>query len=191
MEDLRHYALEESDTPETAQYLASIQNQNKLQGFALQCTNTRTLEKTDTLLQCLASLQVPVVLLCQHDCEAIDHLDLSLTSGIIMENACILPDGERRDYFKARRLRDVMERCRVQRDKRPSFFVGFSDVWEIRPKASVVRRAAKIAEHFGAVMEHGPAHPAMDVQDGGFQSPSKTISAFEYLRLPEMVEVCI
>lgn len=183
MED---FGLEESHLVEAAQSLAMAQMLNGWAGYTLECTTTHTAQDTNYFLACLASLEVPVILSCQHDCEAIDHVDLSLASGVILENACILPSGERRDYFKSRRLRDTMARCSVQRDKRPEFFVGFLDLWESRPKPSVVRRAAKIAQHFDAVMEHGPIDGA---NASSLVSSSKTMSAFEYLRRSEMIEV--
>jgi len=183
MEEFGH---EDSQLTEAAQSLALVQTLNDWAGFALECTSTGRTEQTNYLLACLASLDVPVILQCHHDCEAIDHVDLSLASGVIIENACILPNGQRRDYFKARRLRDTMARCSVQRDKRPDFFVGFLDRWATRPKPSVVRRAAKVAQHFDAVMEHGSS---IDAKAYPLESAAKALSGFEYLRRAEMVEV--
>lgn len=186
MEDFGH---QDHELIETAQSLALALTVNNLTGLALECTATQKGDQINYLLSCLMALEVPVILLCQHDCEAIDHVDFSLASGVILKNACILPDGERRDYFRARRLRDTMARCSVQRDKRPDFFVGFLDRWETRPKASVIRRAAKIAEHFGAVFEHGPIDSAMGFKSSPYESGGKTLSAFEFLRRSEMIEV--
>ncbi|CAG7564503.1 unnamed protein product [Fusarium equiseti] len=183
MED---FGNEDSQLTEAAQSLALVQTLNDWAGFALECTSTGRTEQTNYLLACLASLDVPVILQCHHDCEAIDHVDLSLASGVIIENACILPNGQRRDYFKARRLRDTMARCSAQRDKRPDFFVGFLDRWATRPKPSVVRRAAKVAQHFDAVMEHGSS---TDAKAYPLESATKALSGFEYLRRAEMVEV--
>ena len=183
MEDFGH---DDSQLTESAQSLALLQTLNDWAGFALECTSTGRTDQTNYLLACLASLEVPVILQCHHDCEAIDQVDLSLASGVIIENACILADGQRRDYFKARRLRDTMAHCSVQRDKRPDFFVGFLDRWVTRPKPSVVRRAAKVAQHFDAVMEHGSA---MNPKAYPLESATKTLSAFEYLRRAEMIEV--
>lgn len=183
MEEFGH---EDSQLTEAAQSLALVQTLNDWAGFALECTSTGRTEQTNYLLACLASLDVPVILQCHHDSEAIDHVDLSLASGVIIENACILPNGQRRDYFKARRLRDTMARCSTQRDKRPDFFVGFLDRWATRPKPSVVRRAAKVAQHFDAVMEHGSS---TDAKAYPLESATKALSGFEFLRRAEMVEV--
>ncbi|KAF5000934.1 hypothetical protein FGRMN_1391 [Fusarium graminum] len=186
MED---FGLEDSHLVEAAHSLALTQTLNDWAGFALECTAVDRAQETNYLLACLTSLEVPVILRCQHDCEAIDIIDLSLAAGVIVENACILPNGERRDYFRARRLRDIMARCREQRDKRPEFFIGFLDRWETRPKPSVVRRAAKVAQHFDAVMEHGPIDSTTGGRESILQSASKSISAFEYLRRSEMIEL--
>ncbi|RGP77985.1 glycosyl transferase [Fusarium longipes] len=186
MED---YGLEDAQLTEAAHSLALAQTLNDWAGFTLQCTPIQNAEQTNYLLACLASVDVPVILQCHHDCESIDCIDFSLASGVIVENACILADGQRRDYFKARRLRDIMARCIAQRDKRPDFFVGFLDRWEIQPKPSVVRRAAKVAQHFDAVMEHGPVDHATGVQVSSLESAKRTMSAFEYLRRAEMIEL--
>lgn len=186
MED---YELQDLQLTEASHSLALAQTLNDWAGFALECTSTQQADRTNYLLACLASIEVPVILVCQHDCEAIDDVDLSIASGLIVENACILSNGQRRDYFKARRLRDTMARCTLQRDKRPDFFVGFLDRWETQPMPSVVRRAAKIAQHFDAVIEHGPIAPTASGKASSLESASKTMSAFEYLRRAEMVEV--
>lgn len=186
MED---YELQDPQLVEASHSLALAQTLNDWAGFALECTSTQQADRTNYLLACLASIEVPVILVCQHDCEAIDDVDLSIASGLIVENACILSNGQRRDYFKARRLRDTMARCTLQRDKRPDFFVGFLDRWETQPMPSVVRRAAKIAQHFDAVIEHGPIDPTATGKASSLVSASKTMSAFEYLRRAEMAEV--
>ncbi|SPJ88071.1 uncharacterized protein FTOL_12540 [Fusarium torulosum] len=186
MED---YELQDPQLTEASHSLALAQTLNDWAGFALECTSTQQADRTNYLLACLASIEVPVILVCQHDCEAIDDVDLSIASGLIVENACILSNGQRRDYFKARRLRDTMARCTLQRDKRPDFFVGFLDRWETQPMPSVVRRAAKIAQHFDAVIEHGPIDPTASGKASSLESASKTMSAFEYLRHAEMVEL--
>ncbi|RSL61030.1 hypothetical protein CEP54_006442 [Fusarium duplospermum] len=189
MEDFGNDALEEPHLSITASFLAQTQLQHNLAGFALQCTTARKPEQIERLLASLQALDVSVILLCHHDCEAIDKVDFSLASGVMIENACILPNGERRHYFKARRLRDIMARCSAEREERPEFFAGFMDRWETRPKASVIRRAVKIAEHFGAVIDHGPIEPSMDIKASSLSNPMRTMSAFEYLRRSELIEL--
>lgn len=82
-----------------------------------------------------------------------------------------------------------MTRCSQEREERPEFFAGFIDRWETRPKASVIRRAVEIAEHFGAVIDHGPIEPSIDIKASALSNPMRTMSAFEYLRRSELIEV--
>ena len=172
----------------TAGFLAQTQAENSLAGFALQCTVASKSARVNRLLSSLYALNVSVILQCHHDSDGIDTVDLSYAAGVIVENACILPNGQRRDYFKARRLRDLMARCSKEREKRPEFFVGFSDRWETRPKPSVVCRAVMVAEHFGAVMEHGPVHLMSELRSN-VMSARQTLSGFQLLRRSEIIEV--
>lgn len=139
------------------------------------------------LLMRLYELQVPILLKCHHDSKLLETIDLKILVGIIIENACILEDGKRRDYFRSQELRDVMAKCAEQRVERPTFFVGFYDRWNTRPSAAVVRRAIKLSEHFAAVLEHGPTTPP--TYHGGILKQPQSLSAFEYLRRSETSEL--
>lgn len=142
----------------------------------------------DDLVARLYNRAVPVILSCHHDSSGIDLVDFGFAGGVIVENACILSDGSRRDYFRSARLRQIMTRCAEQRRERPGFLVGFHDVWEQRPSAAVVCRALKLARHFEAVYGHGPKQVGQDFH--GVQDVAQTISGFEFLRRPETCEVC-
>ena len=134
----------------------------------------------------LSQREVSVVLNCRHDdVDAFNELDLDFVSGVIVDNACILRDGSRRDYFSSQALRDIMMRCSQARAGRPGLFVGFHDAWDQRPSAAVVCRAVKVAKHFEAVFEHGP------VGDDGWTTGGlpPSLSGFEFLRKPEISEV--
>ena len=141
------------------------------------------------LLGRLAAREVPVVLCCHHDSSSFDSIDFGFVGGVIIENACILPDGSRRDYFRSMHLRQIMERCAAETGRRSSFFVGFHDVWDEQPSAAVICRAVKVARHFGAVFEHGPK--VNEGENGGSHSTTQTTSGFEFLRRPETCEVRI
>ncbi|KAK3349640.1 hypothetical protein B0T25DRAFT_582541 [Lasiosphaeria hispida] len=110
------------------------------------------------------------------------HVDFGLLVGVIIENACILTDGGRRDYFHSQQLREVMSRCAGERAKRPGFFVGFRDGWDKQPSAAVVCRAFKVAAHFGAVLEHHANGEAA-------RRLPFPMSGFEYLRKAKMTEL--
>ncbi|KAK0707728.1 hypothetical protein B0H67DRAFT_543007 [Lasiosphaeris hirsuta] len=135
------------------------------------------------LLWQLHSQRVPVLLNFHHDDSSVARqVDLGLLVGIIIENACILPDGQRRDYFHSRPLREAMSRCAGERARRPEFFVGFHDGWDKRPSAAVICRAVKLATHFGAVLEHH----AKGETTGRLPL---SMSGFVYLRKAEVTEL--
>ncbi|KHN93822.1 Glycosyl transferase, family 1 [Metarhizium album ARSEF 1941] len=188
LKDMEPAALEPPDIASTTEYLVRSCIRNSLAGLALRPSSTTPNKNVEQLLQRLHYCDVSVLLLCHHDSADIDSLSFQYASGVILENACILPNGQRRDYFKAKRLREVMVRCATERRKRPGFFVGFSEMWENRPHPSVVRRAVKLAEHFGAVVEHGSADPNAKLErpprDAAF-----TLSSFEYLRRGDVTEL--
>ncbi|KAK7432311.1 hypothetical protein QQZ08_001258 [Neonectria magnoliae] len=181
-------ALEESQIEATADFLADTYLRNSLAGFALQCSTAKKPEQMDGLLERLYRSRIPVLLSCDHDSEALDSISLTYASGLIVENALILPNGQRRDYFKAQRFRQIMARCHKEREERPEFFIGFLDRWERRPHPAVIRRAVKLAEHFGAVIEHGPADPSMKLNTP-ILSATQTLSGFEYLRRSETIQL--
>lgn len=136
----------------------------------------------------LTRLQVPVILKTQHDSSVLGAINFKFVSGLIIENAAILDDGTRRDYFRSIALREAMDKVADQRMERPNFFLGFYDRWHVRPSAAVIRRAVKLADHFSAVLEHGRVLGALE--DNGI--PVKlpvSLSAFEYLRKPETAEL--
>ncbi|KAK0644390.1 hypothetical protein B0T16DRAFT_495224 [Cercophora newfieldiana] len=145
------------------------------------------------LIRSLSKGEILVVVSCHHDSNLLDRLEFGLLGGIIIENACILPDGGRRDYFRSANLRYTMTRCADQRHRRPEFFVGFHDVWDQRPSAAVVCRAMKVARHFDAVFEHGPRlkEAAIEAANGchSAQKMAQPISGFELLRRSETCEL--
>ncbi|KAK3682047.1 hypothetical protein B0T22DRAFT_432377 [Podospora appendiculata] len=147
-------------------------------------------EAVHNLLWRLHQQRAPVLLNCHHDDPAFEHVDFSLLVGVIIDNACILPDGNRRDYFRSQRLRDIMARCAQERAERPGFFVGFHDVWDQQPSAAVVCRAEKLATHFEAAFEHGPCrNTGTDVSQTHQERLPRSTSGFEFLRKPETAQV--
>ncbi|KAF3345634.1 hypothetical protein VdG2_06477 [Verticillium dahliae VDG2] len=188
--DTQPFSDEDLTSPQleaTAARLHEAYMEQTLAGFAVRCSSHTEAAKVERLLEALHARKLPALLLCHHDFAGLDALSFFHASGLIMENACILRDGTRRDYFIARRLRDTMTRCTAEREDRPEFFVAFLDQWDVRPHPSVVKRAVKIAEHFGAVIEHGPSDVAMGASPV-VASASRTIGGFEYLRRAEIIQ---
>ncbi|KAG8411014.1 hypothetical protein J3459_016736 [Metarhizium acridum] len=188
LQDMDPAALQPLDIASTTEYLVRSCVRNNLAGLALRPSSTIPTRQVEQLIQRLHHCDVSVLLLCHHDSPDIDSLSFQYASGVILENACILPNGQRRDYFKAKRLREVMVRCATERSQKPGFFIGFSELWETRPHPSVIRRAVKLAEHFGAVVEHGFADPSMKLERPP-RDATYTLSAFEYLRRGDVTEI--
>ncbi|KAK4173728.1 family 4 putative glycosyltransferase [Triangularia setosa] len=137
------------------------------------------------ILSRLQDVDIPILISVQHDvAEAqLQHVDLSLVAGLIVENACILPNGQRRDFFRSYSLRNLMARVLGERGNRPWFFVGFWDRWEQRPSPAVVVRGEKLARHFEGVLAHGY------IEGGGEAAERKCVSGFEVLRKPENTDL--
>ncbi|KAK4162961.1 family 4 putative glycosyltransferase [Cladorrhinum sp. PSN259] len=191
--DVQHVSQESVRSWST--YIGKLAHEDKLlSGVILQMPGTSESDPvqdslTSTLTELLSELHgqgVATLLSLCHDNEAmLDQVDMEMLSGIIIRNACILADGERRDFFRSYSLRKIMARCAGERAKRPWFFVGFHDTWETKPSPAVVCRAEKLARHFEAVFEHGP----VQVLSGTDDRMPRSISGFEVLRKPETTDL--
>lgn len=118
----------------------------------------------DLLIHC-HSLNISLFLQSLPPFTDIVGLDMTLVDGIIFENACIHSDGERRDFFQAAELRYGLGRCARQRETRPEFFVGFHDIWEIRPTPAIIRRAFKLSKFFGATLQIGSVRSLSQIDE--------------------------
>lgn len=181
-------AFEDDVIHHTANFLADTCLQNGLAGLAVRSSTTIEPHQVERLIELLFLRDISVLLLCNHDSDELDFISFAHASGIVIENATILRNGERRDYFQAGRLRSLMGRCGKEREMRPDFFLGFLELWHHRPHPSVIRRAVKLAEHFGAVVEHGPVNPKMR-SEAYARDAGRTLSGFEYLRRVDVTEV--
>ncbi|KAK3938628.1 putative glycosyl transferase [Diplogelasinospora grovesii] len=165
-------------------YLSNLYREGAVTAIVLRAVGEGHKDVTVELIWQLHERGIPVLLKAYHDDNMLDRIDFGSLVGIIIENACILPNGQRRDYFCSQRLRHVMVKCAEQRVERPAYFVGFHDLWDTQPSAAVVCRAAKLAKHFGAIFEHGPKRANGEANHSS-ASVSPSISGFEYLRKPE------
>lgn len=157
-------------------------------GVILRISDTTRESTVTAVLSRAGTLGTPIVVMADHDCQLLDLINFRSVDGIIIESACILPDGDRRDYFRSGRLRQIMMRCAGRREESGSFFVGFLDVWDKQPSPAVVRRGFKLAEHFGAVLNHGPSNEAY-AQGVAITELPMSLSAFEFLRRGEISEL--
>lgn len=156
-------------------------------GLALPATFMPSTSFNDLLGQ-LAESGLAVVLMVHPDETALDDIDFRLVAGVVFLSACILRNGMRRDYFQALELREGLGRCDRQRKLRPSFFVGFLDLWDHRPSPAVIRRSHKFAKHHNAVIHIGPALSITDVEQNQ-PSGEISLSGFDWLKSQEMIEV--
>lgn len=188
LKDINPAAPNQHDIATTTDNLINSCKRSNFSGLAMRPSDLLPAGQANQLIQRLRYRGISVLLICDHDASDIDSLSWEYISGIILENACILPNGQRRDYFQSKRLRSLMIRCATERNKKPGFFVGFSELWEARPHPSVIRRAVKLADHFGAVVEHGPVE-LKDNREKTAKHASQTLSGFEYLRRGDVTEV--
>ncbi|KPM42671.1 hypothetical protein AK830_g3862 [Neonectria ditissima] len=188
LDSLNPDALGKRQIDITANFLVDTYVENNLTGFAIRIKAGGKAKQTDILLRAMHQKKIPILLLCDHDDEALDEIALTHASGLVLENAVILRNGERRDYFKAQRLRRILGRCFEQREDRPGFFIGFLDRWEKQPHPAAIRRAVKLAEHFSSILEHGPLDPHMKLAAPLVDGP-ETLSGFEYLRRSETIQL--
>lgn len=158
-------------------------------GLAIRLSHDTDAELVVELLQTLFDRSIEVIVMCNPDVKIWNLVDFDLIAGIIIENGCILANGHRRDFFRASRVRHLMGKCAEKRVDRPSFFVGFYDLWHIRPSAGVVRRSFKLAEFYGAAFEHAPLAEAYWESNQRRRLPL-SLGAFDYLKRADTVEVC-
>ncbi|PNY28004.1 Uncharacterized protein TCAP_02071 [Tolypocladium capitatum] len=181
-------AFEDDVLNHTANFLADICPQNDLAGLAIRPSTSIEPQQVERLIELLYLRGISVLLLFNCESEEVGSISFVHASGIVIENATILRSGQRRDYFQAKRLRYLMGRCGKERETRPEFFIGFLELWRHRPHPSVIRRALRLAEHFGAVLEHGPDDPKIR-SEAYPKDASRTLSGFEYLRRADVTEL--
>lgn len=170
---------------ESTAYINRLRVMQGFDGFALSYCSGDSASFTNDILRGFHQLDVPVILVGEPDSPFLDSIDLSVVTGLILQNPSIFPDGTRRDFYKAARLRDLVARCKRQRKTRSTFFIGFLDVWDKQPSAATLRRAYKLADFFGAVEE---ARPRVKGQ-GQARPRGMCLSGFDWLKRAEIVQL--
>jgi hypothetical protein len=186
LEDLGPDAFEENMLLDTVYELNMLRIEKYCTGLVLRIQDDVYPSQTMNLVDALSKQHIDVMLMCDTDASILGSIDFGSVIGVILENSTILPNGQRRDFFRSDRFRERMSRCASERVKRPTFFLGFNDVWDTRPTAAVVRRAFKIAEFFGATLSHGPVHKLGNPHS---KFPV-SMSGFDFLKSNDIVEVC-
>jgi hypothetical protein len=168
------------NTEERATSINNLRLKQGLHGIVVPYSQDDSAEGINALLIALRNLHVSVILKGDPDLEIVNSIYFALIDGFMIMNACVLPDGQHRDFFRAVQLRECVARCKRQKKKRPDFFMGFLEVWTTRPSAAILRRAFKLADFFGAVVQAQAAS----------QHNTRTeisLSGFDWLKRPEIV----
>jgi len=170
--------------------LNELRRSKKLGGLVIALEAAFSAAHVNDLLNALRSHDTDVVLMCDPDAYDLNMVNFELVSGILFVNACILPNGQYRDFFRAAALREGIGRCCRQRKERPGFLTGFLEIWDEKPSAATVRRATKLAGFYDAVLEVRPRVGLMrEKQIQSLEEP--VLSGFDYLKRPEIIEVSI
>lgn len=136
------------------------------------------------ILDLLVYSGVPCMLLDDAS-EPTRGVDLTHLFGVIYQNACILPDGSRRDFFQASKLRNGLGKCEKRRAKSKDFFVGFFDRWTTRPIPAVIRRGFKLAQFYGAILNHAP----VGEREWNGSNAGNCLSAFDWIKRADIIMV--
>lgn len=173
---------------ELGEQLDLLRIQKGYSGLVLRVSDDASCNQINEFLQVLWQRNINLFAMCDPDAKVLSSVDLGFLVGVIVENACILPNGHRREFFRSDRLRFIMGRCADVRVDRPGFFLGFLDLWRVQPTAAVARRAFKLAEYYGATLYHGLASES---GSEGRLRPTcpMSLSGFDFLKCSEMVEV--
>jgi hypothetical protein len=186
LQDLSPEELHRDAMMDTVNELNMLRIEKRCAGLVLRVSGHVGPTQTSQLLYTLCQRNVGVIIMSEPDEPVLRHINFAHTIGVILENSTIFPDGQRRDFFRANNVRAAMKRCAHERVQRPAFFVGFHDLWDVRPTAAVVRRAFKLAEFYGATLTHGPKGQHVKAQS----QHSISMSGFDYLKAKDTVEVC-
>jgi hypothetical protein len=190
LEDLELSALLDLGLEAAVRQLDILRVGKGCTGIVIRINDASNESLVATLLQTCFEWAIEVIIMCNADAKIWSTVDFDQIAGIIIENGCILPNGHRRDFFRSTHVRQLMGKCAGKRNDRPAFFAGFYDLWHTQPSASVVRRAFKLAEFYGATLEHAPLADAYGMNNRRRKLPP-SLGAFDYLKRSETVEVCI
>ncbi|THX33102.1 hypothetical protein D6D10_07915 [Aureobasidium pullulans] len=165
---------------ERAALINNLRLKQGLHGVVITYDASNSAEEINALLEALRSLHVSTILMCDSDLRLLESIHFGLMDGLIVQNASVLPDGQRRDFFRAVQVRECVARCKRQMKLCPEFFMGFLEMWTVRPSAATLRRAFKLADFFGAVIQ----------AQATSQHNTRTdmcLSGFDWLKRPEIV----
>lgn len=138
-----------------------------------------------TLCRHLKELQLIVYLEVHPPYLDLVSIDLQVIDGVIIRNATVLTDGQRRDYFQGQELRQLLGRCARQRRLRSQFVTIFHDPCDA-PSTPVLRRAFKFARSHGAILSVCRPNSSGDEDAVPDAEP---LSALDWLKRPDVLEL--
>jgi hypothetical protein len=183
MRCLRHEAKLQGGLEAVALSLDAWRLEGGYDGFIIRCGQHDDPAAVDKLLLELRRYNGLLVLRTDADLHIWDILNFDFLDGILLENACVLPSGERRDFFRASRVRKCAAYCKQQRINRSGFIFGFIEIWRIGPSAATLRRAYKLADFFGAIILAMPD----DLLEYGTPTKEMPLSGFDWLKKSDVV----
>ncbi|KAI4726637.1 hypothetical protein E4T49_05652 [Aureobasidium sp. EXF-10728] len=173
-------ALQKESIEQKAALLNNLRLKQGLHGLVVSYSRDDSAEDINALLIALRNLHVSVILTGDPDLKIVDSISFALIDGLMVRNASVLPDGQRRDFFRAAQVRECVARCKRQMKTRPEFFMGFLEIWTVRPSAATLRRAFKLADFFGATIQ------AQAVSQHNTRT-EMSLSGFDWLKRMEIV----
>ncbi|KAI5203258.1 hypothetical protein E4T38_05187, partial [Aureobasidium subglaciale] len=168
------------DAEEKAAIVNNLRLKQGLHGVVVSYHHGDSSKEINALLVALRDLHVSVILMGDPDLTIIDSLHFGLVDGLVIQNASVLADGQHRDFFRAVQVRECVARCKRQMKHRPEFLMGFLEIWTIKPTAATLRRAYKLADFFGAVIQ------AQAISQHNTRT-EMSLSGFDWLKRPEIV----
>ena len=171
------------DAAEVAQTLKEETEASGIGGLVIDTKDFQGDSLRQACIECLRA-DLDVMLLDDSDVPTTAPV-YALVAGVIFRNAAILSNGTRRDFFAATKLRTALARCKMQLKTRDDFFLGFQDLWSVKPQASVVRRAYKMAKFHKAALHHAPLD---SLENSLAPSSSDCLSAFDCMKRSEIIK---
>lgn len=183
MQGLKNEASLQGGLQTVAFTLNAWRLQGGFAGFVIRCGQHDDSATVSNFLLELRRYSGLLVVRTDADSRIWENLDFGFLDGILLDNACILPSGKRRDFFRASHVRECAAYCKQQRIERPEFFFGLIEVWSIDPSAATLRRAYKLADFFGAIVLATPE----DLLKNGVPTQEMPLSGFDWLKKPDVV----
>jgi hypothetical protein len=120
--------------------------------------------------------------------EGVGKLDIGLISGVIVRNGTIMPNGERRDYFKMDKMKTTTKAFVSQACQRPFLTMMWDTIDDDADLShAVVRRAHMWCNYHGAVPYFTRHRALTSIND--IRSYEEPLAAFQWLKTRRVMNV--